>query len=116
LSMCVCVSVCLSVCPHVYLTNDISKLHEILCTWPVDRSSSDDVAVCYIPAVFVHYVMFSHSQRGKVNVYSKRFTRGQHRGVKSDENDYLVNLMFLVIVSLSHTGCLAVENLPSKLP
>ena len=27
-----CLSVCLSVCPHAYLTNHISKRHEIFCT------------------------------------------------------------------------------------
>jgi len=65
MSVCVCMYVCLSVCPLAYLKNHTSKLHEISvrAIGAVARFSSDDNGICYVGPTsgFVDDVMFSRN-------------------------------------------------------
>jgi len=81
----VCLSVCLSDCPHS--TSVSPELHvqilPFLCMWPmvVARASSSGVAICYVvPVIWMApclHIKDKNNRREK-NVCSKWHNRGQH--------------------------------------
>ena len=61
-----CLCVCLSVCPHAYLKNYTSKLHEICCirvSEAVVRSSSNENGISDVLPVLWMTSLFSHNGR-----------------------------------------------------